>query len=211
MVKLYVEGGGDAASLRSSCREGFATFLKKAGLAGQMPRIVACGSRRDAYDSFCTAISNNETAFLLVDSEAPIDAKHQQGEPLSWKPWLHLQQREGDEWEMPANAQDTDCHFMAQCMESWLLADKEVLENFFGQGFKSAKLPKVAQSVESIAKVSIYDALKQATHACKSKSSYGKGEHSFKLLSLVDPAKVISASPWAKRFIETIKTHGAQS
>lgn len=72
MVKLYVEGGGDAALLRSACREGFAKFSGKAGLAGHMPRVVACGSRADAYDSFCTALRSGEAAMLLVDSEAPI-------------------------------------------------------------------------------------------------------------------------------------------
>ena len=66
-MKLYVEGGGDAAALKTACREGFAKFLGKAGLAGRMPRIVACGSRADAYDSFCTAIGNGEAAMLLVD------------------------------------------------------------------------------------------------------------------------------------------------
>ncbi|WP_203225773.1 MULTISPECIES: hypothetical protein [Pseudomonas] len=32
-----------------------------------------------------------------------------------------------------------------------------------------------------------------------------KGEHSFKLLGLIDPNKVCEASPWAKRFIESLE------
>lgn len=32
------------------------------------------------------------------------------------------------------------------------------------------------------------------------------GEHSFKLLALIDPAKVMDVSPWAKRFVEAMTT-----
>ncbi len=46
-VKLYVEGGGDTASLKTACREGFTTFITKSGVQNR-PRIVACGSRRNA-------------------------------------------------------------------------------------------------------------------------------------------------------------------
>ena len=67
MVELYVEGGGDSAALRTACRQGFTQFITNAGI-GQRPRVVACGSRRDAYDSYCTAVANGEDAVLLVDS-----------------------------------------------------------------------------------------------------------------------------------------------
>jgi hypothetical protein len=40
---------------------------------------------------------------------------------------------------------------------------------------------------------------------CKTKAPYGKGEHSFKLLALIDPTKVANASPWANRFINELK------
>ena len=129
MVKLYVEGGGDSAALKTACREGFARFLEKAGLSGHMPRIVACGGRQDAFDSFCTALKNGEPALLLVDSEAPVAFAAQLGDATvkdvrsQWLPWLHLLHRPGDGWEKPAGAQDMQCHLMVQCMESWLLAD----------------------------------------------------------------------------------------
>lgn len=206
MVKLFVEGGGDVASLRSACREGFSSFIEKAGLKGHMPRIVACGGREDAFDSFCTALANGEPAMLLVDSEAPVAAAAQAGEDRQkWLPWLHLKQRQGDEWEKPVGADDLQCHLMTQCMESWLLADRGVLKTFFGQGFKENQLPAMANPVETIAKTQIYQSLANATHDCKTKAQYGKGEHSFKLLALVDPGKVMDASPWASRFVEAIK------
>jgi hypothetical protein len=198
MVTLYVDGGGDAHALRTACRQGFSKFLEKAGLKGKMPRIVACGSRGNAYDSFRTALENGEPAFLLVDSEAPIAG----GEA---DPWRHLAERIGDAWEKPAGAEDRHCHLMVQCMESWFLADRDTLRRFFGQGFNERALPASDGTIEPIAKADVYQSLKEASRACKTKASYGKGEHSFKLLGLIDPTKVTAASPWAQRFITAVK------
>lgn len=206
-MKLYVEGGGDSNSLKTACREGFAKFLQKSGLQGRMPRIVACGSRRDAYDSFCTAVANGEAAFLLVDSEAPVLAHHQQGGMENWSPWQHLADREGDRWQKPAGAENSQCHLMVQCMESWFLADHQALGSFFAQGFKTNQLPATANSIEIIDKQTLYRALAQATKSCKTKAAYGKGEHSFKLLALIDPGKVTRASGWAKRFVDAMSAN----
>lgn len=164
-----------------------------------MPRIVACGSRRNAYDSFCIAVKNGETALLLVDSEATVAASH------SDKPWLHLLSRPGDKWAMPAGATDQQCHLMVECMEAWLLADRATMQKFFGQGFNANALPVVTHSVEAITKPQLYQALTDATRNCKTKAKYGKGEHSFTLLKLVDANKVLAASPWAQRFVDTTK------
>jgi hypothetical protein len=208
VVKLYVEGGGDTAALKSACREGFARFVEKTGLKGHMPRVVACGSRRDAYESYCTALAAGDAAMLLVDSEAPVAAAHQTGAPETWLPWQHLAQRPGDLWSKPANATDSACHLMAQCMESWLLADGATLKAYFGQGFKETYLPAASSSqVETMAKPQVYQALANATRDCKTKSSYNKGQHSFKLLGLIDPAKVATAAPWANRFLQSLRVH----
>lgn len=197
--KLFVEGGGDAKVLRTACRNGFAEFLKKAGLAGQMPRIIPCGSRREAYDDFCASLNAGEQAFLLVDSEDLVSAEHAQ------KPWQHLATRVGDLWAQPVGSTDEQCHLMVVCMESWLLADRQVLTTFFGQGFNVNALPAPTRAIENIAKQQVYDALSGATRQCKTKAPYGKGEHSFKLLALLNPDVVISASPWGKRFIDELK------
>jgi hypothetical protein len=204
MVKLYVEGGGDSAALRTACRQGFTQFITDAGI-GQRPRVVACGSRKDAYDSYCTALASGEDAVLLVDSEAPVAQQCQQGQASEWQPWLHLKQRPGDGWDKPNGAPDTDCHLMVQCMESWLIADPAALKAFFGQGFRENQLPAAANSVESVAKTQVYSALANATKDCKTKAQYGKGEHSFKLLGKIDPTKVTAASPWASRFVSELK------
>jgi Domain of unknown function (DUF4276) len=204
VVKLFVEGGGDSTTLKTECREGFTKFITAAGVQNR-PRVVACGTRGNAYDSYRTAIQNGEEAILLVDAEAPIIAAHENGEPDQWTPWLHLKNREGDEWEKPKGAEDTDCHFMAQIMESWFISDHNTLKSFYGASFKTNKLPPETTAIETIAKLCVYKALKEATSGCAKKGKYGKGSHSFKLLGAIDPNKVMLASPWAKRFIDELK------
>lgn len=201
-MKLYVEGGGDSKSLRTSCREGFSSFLSKAGLCGRMPRIVACGSRQNAYDSFCTAINTGVDALLLVDSESSVSADCQHGDPENWKPWQHLKSRQGDQWDRLGNVVDVNCHLMVQCMETWFLADRDTIQRFFGQGFNATALPAAGNRIESVAKDQIFQALSAATRNCKTKAKYSKGEHSFKLLALISPEKVTAESPWAKRFVD---------
>lgn len=205
MVTLYVEGGGDSKALKIECRKGFSDFLREAGLKEKMPSISACGPRHKAYDKFCTAIASGEKAALLVDSEEAVNAQHQQGQPDTWRPWAHLKARQGDGWDKPQHSADTDCHLMAQVMESWFLADRDALKAFFGQGFKENALPAANNAIESIAKQQVYSSLERATSNCKTKAVYGKGEHSFKLLTKIDAAKVTQASPWAKRFVDELR------
>lgn len=106
VVKLYVEGGREATLLKTACRKGFATFLEKAGLVGCMPRVVACGSRSQAYSDFCRAIERGEAAMLLIDSEEPVIAAAEEGiadaladDGKGWRPWLHLKQSQRDRWK----------------------------------------------------------------------------------------------------------------
>ncbi|MGW8159241.1 MAG: DUF4276 family protein [Desulfoprunum sp.] len=204
-MKLYVEGGGDAVALKTACRAGFSEFLRKAGLRGCMPRIVACGSRQNAYDSFCTAVAAGEEALLLVDSESAVAAEWQQGGDEEWLPWRHLRDRQGDQWQKPAGAAEQDCHLMVQCMEAWFLADRETLRAFFGPGLNLNALPAEGNPLETIAKDRVYRALADATRNCTTKAQYGKGEHSFKLLRLIAPEKVTAASAWAKRFVDMVR------
>lgn len=195
-MKLFVEGGGDGRSLKNACREGFARFLKKAGFAGRMPRIVACGARRQAYSDYCTALNAGECAMLLVDSEELV---------MHSSAWQHLKQREGDKWEVPPRATDDDCHLMVVCMESWLIADRQALKDFFGKGFKENALPAKVRPVESLNKKELMEALEEATGDCASKGKYSKGNHSFELLGLIEPETILIEGSFAKRFIDTLQ------
>ncbi len=190
-VKLYVEGGGESNALRTACRQGFRQFLEKAGLAGRMPRIVACGSRNDAYDSFCTALRQNreELPLLLVDSEALVAP----GSSV----WDHLRQR--DNWQRPANARGEQTHLMAQCMETWLDADPETLAHYFGQGFNRNNLPR-RDNLETVSKPDVFQALERATRRVNA-GTYNKGRHSFELLARINPTPVRERCSYAERFL----------
>ncbi len=197
-VKIYVEGGGDGSQLKTECRRAFSSFFEKAGLKGVMPKVVACGSRSNAYDDFCmalrTADPDEELPLLLVDSEAPVTVDD---------PWKHLKERDGDRWDKPDKAGDRHAHLMVQCMENWFLADRSALAQVFGSGFAADKLP-ANPKIEQVAKQSVYDGLKAATKNTKSQN-YLKGRHSFKILALINPELVGHASPWAQRFLDTIR------
>ena len=197
-VKIYVEGGGDASALKRECRRGFSEFFRRAGLEGRMPRIVACGSRDNAFDDFCTAVlstGGDQFIMLLVDSEEPVST--------SDGPWQHVSKR--DSWTRPARAADEGLCLMVQCMEAWFVADSDCLKAYYGQGFNVRTLPRRPE-VENIAKADLYAALDRATQNCaKGKYGRGKGRHSFGILATVDPNKVAAASPHAKRLLQTLR------
>lgn len=196
-IKIYVEGGSKGALFRE-CKEGFGKFLENAGLAGRMPKVIPCGSRQEAYKDFCTALKVDPTEILhllLVDSEAPVTES----------PWLHVLHREGDGWKKPQDATDQDLYFMVQVMESWFLADRGALKNYFGADFKENKLPKGNQ-LEAIPKLQVFQGLKDATRECGrhkgyQSETYHKGRDSFEILGKIQPRLVANASPEAARLL----------
>lgn len=193
-VRLYVEGGGDSKKLKVECRRGFRKFIEKAGLQGRMPRIVACGGRRRAYDSFTTALdAGNRTPMLLVDAERPVTRSN---------PWEHLRSGK-DRWARPARATEDQCHLMAQLMESWFLADKRALKTFYGPEFHEKSLP-ANPSVEQIAKADVLDGLARATRDT-GKGPYDKGPTSCAILAEVNPLEIEKSAPHAKRFLDTLR------
>ena len=195
-IKVFVEGGGETNLLRSKCREGFRKFFSKAGLEGRMPSVIASGSREDAFKDFRTAVhreKNDDFIVLLVDSEGPVAEGSD--------PWRHLKTH--DNWDQPSGAKDDQVHLMVQCMEAWFLADKDCLATYYGNGFNQNALP-ARQDIENIAKNDVLNGLKNATSGV-SKGEYEKGRHAFDILAQIDPAKVIAASPHAKRLVDTLK------
>ena len=189
-TRIYVEGGGSSKTLNTACRRGFVKFIENAGLAGNMPKIVACGSRNDTYQSFRKAVSGgNGTAMLLVDSEGPVTEDG---------PWQHLKSTDG--WDLPNAVTDDQCHLMVQVMESWFLADRDALQSFYGQGFRPQDLPQNPE-IERIPKQDVLTGLSQATRNTK---SYKKGADSFQILERLAPDKIRNASGCADRFILTL-------
>lgn len=194
-IKLYVEGGGSSKALKGACRRGFRIFIEKSGLIGTMPQIVASGSRRNAYEDFETrrrnAAKKDEIALLLVDAEAPVKKA---------EPWEHLKDRDG--WDRPEGATDDQCHLMVQAMESWFLADRKSLAEYYGQGFQESALPSNPQ-IEQIAKNDAVNGLIRASRST-TKGRYNKGFHSFEILAKINPEKVTDASRHARQFVETL-------
>jgi len=195
-ITLYVEGGGDSKELKKRCRRGFRKFIENAGLAGRMPRIVACGGRGNAYKSFETALGvGGRTPMLLVDAEVPLSAE---------SPWEHVGNQDG--WDRPNGAGDDHCHLMVQIMESWFLADRSALASFYGREFQVGALPE-DRSVEQISKADVLRGLKRATRNT-TKGSYHKGSHSFTILGKINPTVVGSGAPSAKGFLDVLRAGG---
>ena len=194
-VKVYVEGGGDRGDLRTRCRQGFTAFFRNTDLKNQMPRVIACGSREEAFGKFRSALSaasDDDFVLLLVDSEGPVAE--------GAGPWLHLKTR--DNWNKPAGATDENAHLMVQCMEAWFLADRAALASYFGNDFNEDPLPRQVE-VERASKQDIERGLNMATRQCK-RGRYHKGRHSFAILAELNPDKVTNASPHAERLINTL-------
>ncbi|MFZ3044494.1 MAG: DUF4276 family protein, partial [Desulfatirhabdiaceae bacterium] len=134
---LYIEGsktGADSKEDQIRCREGFRKLFEKAGFAGKMPRLSACGGRGNVFKDFKIAHAISRTGdyvAMLVDSEdPPIDVE---------KTWDHLRVR--DTWEMPTGAEDEQVLFMTTCMETWIVADRAALREHYGHRLQENALP----------------------------------------------------------------------
>jgi hypothetical protein len=192
-VRIYVEGGFQG-STKSDCRTAFRLFLEKA-IPPKSFSVIASGSRNDAFEDFREALKRHPRDYivLLVDSE----------EPVTTGPWQHLRDRPGDHWHRPAAASEDQAHLMVQVMESWFLADKQVLTDYYGQGFLAGSLPG-QPNIELVAKQDVFDALEHASRKTQ-KGEYHKTRHGFDLLELIDPKRVRAASHHAERLLAVLE------
>ena len=194
-IAIYFEGGGDSAETKAALRQGLSAFLKPLVDMARQKRcrwsVTSCGGRNDAYDAFIDALEKEPDTFnvLLVDSEMVVAAL----------PRAHLQQRDG--WNLDA-AGEGQVHLMAQCMETWLVADPEALAEYYHQGFHAGALPKRID-LEEEPKAQIYAALEAATRQTQ-KRSYGKIEHASTLLKRVSSGKVRIRCKHCDRFFKTV-------
>jgi hypothetical protein len=86
-------------------------------------------------------------------------------------------------------------------METWIVADPDALVKIFGAKFDKSKLPPSA-SLEASDKKTLYSALATAAKPTPA-GDYGKGQHSFRVLAEVAPAK-LSQLTWGKRFLDAM-------
>jgi len=198
-AKIYIERGGEGQLLDTLFRQGWTAFFKAAGLEGRMPRIVRGQGRKRTFDLFVTAVKNPEPGvlpLLLVDSEEPVAESH--------TVWQHLKARDRN-WERPAGARDDQAFLMVQLMETWFLADHDVLRKYFGQALREEPL-KAWPSLAEVPKATVLSALDRATAACS--PCYAKGKVSFEILARLNPARVEQACPDAKRLLDRLRNPG---
>lgn len=196
-VFIYIEGDtkqkgkGNVITLR----QGFSEFFKPLSESVKMPiRPKAGGPREVTIKIFLAEHESNEDSFsaLLVDSEGAIE------ENETPKTFL---KKISDKFDF-RNVKDDQCHLMVQLMESWFLADKEKLAEFYGRDFKANALSN-NKNVEQIPKTDVISGLENATRKTK-KGKYGKGSHSGEILQRIDCEKVCESAPHCERLFEII-------
>ena len=194
-IKIYIEGGGSGHLQDTLFRQGWTAFFKAAGLGGKMPKVIRGQGRQRTFELFELAIANprsGELPLLLVDSEAPVQKDH--------SPWKHLKAR--DNWDQPDGAKEDHVYLMVQVMETWFLADREMLRRYFGNHFRENVLRDWV-SLEDLPKSQVFEILERATAACK--TPYSKGKVSFELLEKLNPAAVEAACPHCARLLEYLR------
>ncbi len=192
-VSIYVEGGGKKnKDGEVRCRTGFRSYCDRLAARGAISKIVVCGGRNDAFHRFGIATRKakpGEICVLLVDSEGPVPT----GVPAA--SFL----REGPDRCELHDASNYRVFLMAQAMEAWLLADRQALKDYYGQGFRAHALRGEERNVEAIPKDDLVPRLSNATRDT-TKKKYDKMIHGFDLLARIDPRKVGKGSQRAADF-----------
>jgi len=183
-VILFVEGGGDKGRGRQLVRLAFIEFFREFG--GSMPDIRARGAREEAKDAFLAEVENASSAFvmLLVDAEAQLRVN---------SPRQHLHASDG--WELSRCADD-QVHLMVQAIEAWMIADRDALRDYFGQGFSENPLP--GRPPETIPKDDLKRTLKEAGRQTN-KKGYNEIADGTAILAMLDPATVRAKCQWCRR------------
>ena len=195
-AKIYAEGGGPGWLYDTLVRTAWKAFFEGAGLAGRMPRVVRGEGRLQTLDLFATAVTHprpGELPLLLVDSEEPVAAGH--------TVWQHLKAR--DNIDRPQGAGDDQAFLMVQVMETWFLADRDSLREYFGAALREQHL-RQWPVLEDVSKPTVFTALKQATAGCTNR--YAKGKVSYELLGKINPALVETACPHAKLLLDRLRS-----
>ena len=194
MARIFIEGGGSGKVSDRIFKEAWTRFFAAAGLTSRMPKIVRGEGRTATFRKFRTARPRaNELLLLLVDSEGPVASGH--------SAWQHL--RHQDNWEQPPGADDDSAYLMVQVMETWFLADRDTLREFFRNSLNENYF-RQWPDLEAVPKDTVIDALERATADCQ--KPYRKGKVSFELLGQVDPQRVAEACPHAGQLLNYL--HG---
>jgi len=181
-IRIYYEGD-------KCLRPGFRAFLDeivdRARTRRCAVKLIATGGT-PARD-FTIAIKKHVDAWniLLLDSDGPYSD-------------VRTSSLISEGW---ANTHRDSIFWMVEMMESWFHADKDALQEYYGEGFNREAL-KANPHVEQISKKDLEDGLKAATRNTK-KGEYHKTKHAPGLLESIGPHHVRQAAPNCERLFST--------
>ncbi len=181
-LRFYFEGD-------TRLKAGFDSFLKEIKDAANSQRckfyaVATNGTPSQDYRAGLKANPNSWNMLLLDSDEALEDSQ------------VELLQKKGLEGCDPDSV-----FWMVQLMESWFLADVDALRTHYDGGFQESALEGNPR-VEQIRKLDVLSKLENATRRTTA-GKYQKN-HAFKLLGLIDPAKVRRAAPHCDRMFSLI-------
>lgn len=184
-VRIHIEG--DAKLL-----PGFRRFFDALYRAGVKVKLSTGGA--NAVEDFVSGVRKfpNAVNILLVDADGPHS-------PAA----VQEVRRRINRYAPEIQVADDRLHFMVQVMESWFLADRAVLQAYYGQGFAENRLPANRQ-VEQIGKEDVISGLEGATRD-SGKGRYHKTRHAPALLERVNPALVRGAAPACEKLFAALE------
>ena len=198
---IYIEGGAVGAGskyLKTKCQEAFHKLLDRMGFAGRKPRLVACGGRSDVYNRFVVEHSAGAAGYVAMW----IDSEESMANPNA--AWQHLRNvATVTQWAQPDGAQDEQVLLMTTCMETWIVADREVLRIHYGHELQESALPPLVD-LEKRGRHDVQDRLERATHGCT--NAYKKGERSYEILAELNPAALRHHLPSFERVSHILNT-----
>ena len=207
VIQLHIEGGSSKnqdIDMRRAFRAFFGQLDQSARSQRSSLTLTLHGTRGAAYAQFCHALKREPETYhvLLIDSEDPVQHLGQC--------WRHLREREADGWERPDGAEEAQCQLMVETIESWLFADPDCLEAYYGTDFQKSSLPS-RQNVEEIPKKEHLERLEAATRRTQ-KGVYHKTRHLPDLLRAISTQKVRGRAKHCDRlFVSLLQKLGSPS
>ena len=179
-VRMYFEG-------HRSLRQGLGQFFRRWSSRPRV-RLIAGGGREDTMRDFVRGIWAHPESLvvLLVD----LDGDDAAG--------LRTQLRT----RVATIDPQLQVHFMVQVMETWFLADRQALRDFYGADLQEGRLPGNPR-VEEIDKGDVLEGLHLATQKA-SKGCYHKTRHAPQLLARLDPERVAAAAPNCRGLLDIL-------
>ncbi len=185
-MKIYIYFEGDI-----KLKRGFRAFFQKE-LGAKRFILINGDSGSETIKDFVLGLHSppNAKHSLLIDSDVYGD--NPVSEVLSI-----VKKGYGARYKNNYPSDSEAIHLMVQVMESWFLADKEILQEYFGDGFQLSRIPK-NEKVEEILKADVMNGLKDATGKSR-KGKYHKTKHAPDILERLDPEKVRMHAPYCDR------------